>query len=187
MKRIILAFLVLMSIMAITDHLVAQETELSEKDTKKQAKAAAELDDFNEAKAMAESKRFVFVGSELYTAEGSVTLTSQTNFFYVVGDDATIQFTFQGMQYAPNPNGIGGVTAKGRVTKYEYKADKPKKPVTINVTVQPLAGQGSGIHQLAVTIYGEGNAELLMSSSGTRIKGTIVKPEDSKIYEGTQR
>jgi hypothetical protein len=157
------------------------------KEEKKQQKEAAQMADFNEAKAMAEVKQFVFKGSELFTSEGSAPLIGRTNFFYVNGEEATLQFAFEALQYIPNPNGLGGITSQGKVVNYNYKADNPKKPVQIEVTVQPLAGQGSGVHQLVLTIYGEGYAELLLQGSGIRVKGSVVKPENSRIYEGTQQ
>ena len=193
MERIILSIALLGSFLILANDAFSQEPQLSEKDKKKlekeekkKQKEAVELAEWNEAKTMAESKRFVFTANEMYTADGSISLDSRTNFFYVIGDDATLQFTFIGLQGIPNPNGLGGITSKGRVTKYSYKADNYKKPVTIEVTVNPLAGQGRGIHQMVVTIFGEGYAELLMPGNGARLKGRIVKPEDSKIYEGTQ-
>ena len=182
------------SLLIVTNGLFAQEEQQSkqdnkklEKEQKKQQKQETELAEFNLAKAMAESQSFVFTGSEMFTAEGSASLNARTNFFYVDKDEATLQFAFEGLQYIPNPNGLGGITSKGDVTKYTYKADNPKKPVSIQVTVKPLAGQGKGIHQMVVTIFGDDYAELLLQSSGIRVKGSIMKPEDSKIYEGTQR
>ncbi len=184
-----IAFLMLMFIGSVS----AQEQQESKdkksltKEEKKQQKEADQLADFKKAKSLAEARSFVFQGSEMFTAEGSAPLSARTNFFYIEGDEATLQFTLEGWQYIPNPNGLGGITSKGKITKYSYTADNPKKPVSIQVTVQPLAGQGSGIHQIVVTIYGDGYAELLLQSSGVRVKGSIVTPEDSKIYEGTQR
>ena len=163
-----------------------QDKKKLEKEEKKKQKQEAELADFNKAKALAESQSFVFKATEMFTAEGSASLTPRTNFFYVKEDEATLQFAFEGLQYIPNPNGLGGFTSKGTVTKYTYKADNPKKPVSIQVTVKPKAGQGQGIHQLVVTIYGDGFAELLLQSSGIRVKGSIEPPEGAKIYEGTE-
>jgi len=194
MKKIIILSSILISMLFISNGLITQESQQSERDkkkltkeNKKKEKQAAKLADFNKAKAMAEAKRFVFTASELYTSQGSAPLSARTNFFYVIGDEATLQFAFEGLQGIPNPNGLGGITSKGMVTKYNYKADNPNKPVSIQVTIQPLAGQGNGIQQVVVTIYGEGYAELLLQGSGTRVKGSVVTPEKSKIYEGTQR
>jgi hypothetical protein len=194
MKKIIMLCSIALSMLILIQGGYAQDLQQKEKaeknfkkEEKKQQKQAAQLADFNEAKAMAEAKRFVFKGSELFTSEGSAPLTGRTNFFYVIGDEATLQFAFEALQSIPNPNGLGGITSQGKVVNYNYKADNPKKPVQIEVTVQPLAGQGSGVHQLVLTIYGEGYAELLLQGSGTRVKGSVVKPENSKIYEGTQR
>ena len=192
MKKILTISLFL-SFMLFFSGLMAQDTQQSvqdkkklEKEEKKKQKQEADLADFNKVKTMAESQSFVFTAAEMFTAEGSASLNPRTNFFYVIGDEATLQFAFEGLQYIPNPNGLGGVTSKGTVTKYTYKADNPNKPVSIQVTVKPLAGQGQGIHQLVVTIYGDGYAELLMQSSGIRVKGSIERAEDSNIYEGTQ-
>jgi len=182
-----------LSVFISGEQIIAQETELNEKEkkklekeNKKKQKEASQLADFNKAKEMAETKSFVFTGSEMFTPDGSAPLNARLNFFYLEGDEATLQFAFEGLQFIPNPNGLGGITSKGKVTKYTFKADNPKKPVSIQVTVQPMAGQGSGIHQVVLTIYGDGYAELLLQSSNVRVKGSIVKPEDSKIYEGTQ-
>jgi hypothetical protein len=194
MKKVILFSSIVFLIFIILKGGYAQDVPQIEKtkknltkEEKKQQKEAADLADFNDAKAMAEAKRFVFKGSELFTSEGSAPLTGRTNFFYVIGDEATLQFAFEALQSIPNPNGLGGITSKGKVISYIYKADNPKKPVQIEITVQPLAGQGRGVHQLLLTIYGEGYAELLLQGTGTRVKGSVDKPENSKIFEGTQQ
>ena len=194
MKRIILSITLLAAFLILASNVFAQETQLSnkdkkklEKEEKKKQKDANELAEWNETKALAESRRFVFTATEMFTADGSISLDSRTNFFYVIGEDATLQFTFVGLQGEPNSNGLGGITLKGNVTKYNYKADNFKKPVTIEVMVKPRAGQGRGIHQMVLTIYGEGYAEMLMPDNGARLKGRILKPEDSKVYEGTEK
>lgn len=193
MRKIILSYGIAILTLMFMGTTSAQEQEDSKskqkltKEEKKKQKEAAQLADFDDAKALAESRSLVFQGSEMFTAEGSAPLSARTNFFYVDGDEATLQFVLEGLQYIPNPNGLGGITSKGKVTKYSYKADNPKKPVSIEVTVQPLAGQGIGIHQLVITIYGDEYAELLLQSNGVRVKGSIATLEDSKIYEGTQR
>ena len=191
MKRIILSITLLVSILIINDAFT-QEQQLSKKDKKKlekeekkKQKEAAELVEWNEAKAIAESKRFVFTAFEVFTEGGSIALDERTNFFYVLGDDATLQTAVPVLENYPNPNGIGGVTTEGKVTSYKVKNKGPKKPISIQVAFKPLAGQGGGIHTFVVFIYGDGYAELQFPYRSTRLKGNIRKPENSKIYKGT--
>lgn len=161
-----------------------KEKRKLEKEEKKKQKEAAELADFNKSKQMAETKQFVITADELNTSRGIVQVDPKINFLIVNGEDATFQFAFYQLQSIPNPNGLGGITSEGKVTKYTYTANNPKKPVSVELTVKPQAAQGSGVHNFVVTIFGEGYAELIMPGGSTRLRGKIVSPEDSRIIKG---
>ena len=194
MKKIIYVFSLLLVVVLSFNQMYAQETDANTKDLKKLEKSEkkkireeAERNEWEKARVLAESKRFVFQASEMFTSEGTIPLDQKTNFFYVIDNEAVIQFTFMGLQSVPNPNGLGGITTEGEVTKYEIKADNYKKPVRINLSMKPEAGQGRGIYQLSVTIFGDDYAELLLTNNGVRLKGIIIQPEDSRIFQGTAR
>ncbi len=194
MKTFVWIATLLLIVMLPELQLIAQESNTGDQEKKKLSKAEKkemkeeqEKVDWEQAKKLVESKRFVFQSTDLFTSNGTVPLDAKTNFFYVIDDDAVLQFSFAGLQSVPTSNGLGGITSEAMVTKYEVSANNYKKPIKVAITVKPKAGQGTGIHQLSLVVYGGGYAELLLINNGARIKGSIISPEDSRIFEGSTR
>ena len=165
--------------------LTTKDAKKLDKSEKKKMKEEAEKAEWEKAKTLVESKRVVFQATDLFTSNGTLPLDQKTNFFYVIDNDAVLQFSFIGLQSVPSPNGLGGITSEATVTKYKVTANNFKKPVRVEITVKPKAGQGTGIHQLSLTIFGDGYAELLLVNNGARLKGSIISPEDSRIFQGS--
>ncbi len=190
MKKITLIFSLLLAMSFVTcqsygQELTTKDAKKLDKSEKKKMKEEAEKAEWEKAKTLVESKRVVFQATDLFTSNGTLPLDQKTNFFYVIDNDAVLQFSFIGLQSVPSPNGLGGITSEATVTKYKVTANNFKKPVRVEITVKPKAGQGTGIHQLSLTIFGDGYAELLLVNNGARLKGSIISPEDSRIFQGS--
>ncbi|HHL57576.1 MAG TPA: DUF4251 domain-containing protein [Bacteroidetes bacterium] len=194
MKKTTWSVLIILIMVFTASHVWAQESVKSSADKKKLTKSEkkklkeeAEKADWEKYNQLIESRQFVFQATDIYTSSGTAPLDQKTNFFYVIGDDAVIQLTFMGLQSVPTSNGLGGITSEGKVTKFNLKADNFKKPIRVTITVKPLAGQGGGIHQLNLTIFGDGYAELLLSRNNTRLKGIVIPADEAKIHQGSTR
>lgn len=178
------------------NYLVAQEVTTGNKQQKKQTRAEKKKLKEEAAKAnwekiieMVKAKQFVFMASYFYTPNGNTMVNPTTNFFSVNGDDAVIQISFMSLEGVPTRNDMGGITAKCAVAKYtyDYDADNYNKPITIRVSARPLAGQGSGVYQLDLTIYNDGSGEMQMGRYNLRMSGKLSSPDKAKIFQGNTR
>ena len=161
-----------------------KEQKQQAKEAKKKQKAEKAAAEWNDSKQMAEKKQFVFKANQLFTKDGTFSLDPKINFFYVIDDYAVIQFGFDGVFIGGN--GLGGITSEGTVATYKVIADNQKKPVQVELSVKPKAGQGIGIGNFAVKFYGDGYGEVLLYTNGYRLKGKIEKPENANIYQGNK-
>lgn len=186
-KNIVVFLVLVFSLFFVVPEVSAQDASLSKKEKKAEKKRLKEeqnLADWNKTKKMANDHRFVFKANQLFTKEGSVSLDPKINFFYVVGDYAVIQLGFDGVFIGGN--GVGGITSEGTVNRYEVKAENHKKPVQVELTVKPKAGQGIGVGTLVVKFYGDGYGEMIINSSGFRLKGQLETLEDTRIHVGNK-
>lgn len=186
-KKLIL-LLAVFTISIFTAGLYAQEaksdTKKQEKADKKKAKEEKDIAEYEQSKQMAEDREFVFRASQLFLRDGSAQLDPRINFFYIVDDYAVIQFAFDGVFIGGN--GVGGITIEGKVDAYKVLGDNPKKPVQVELTVIPRAGQGVGVYDIVVKFYGDEYGELLINSNGYRLKGQFEAVEEANIYEGNK-
>lgn len=163
----------------------SQEAKKKEKEVKKKAKQEQAVADWNANKKMAEDRQFVFKANQLITPDGTFPLDPKINFFYVIDDYSVIQFAFEGIFIGGN--GLGGITSEGTIDKYKINSAKPTKPIQVELNVNPKAGQGTGVGTLVVKFFGDGYGEMLMNTSGYRLKGQIQKPENANIHQGNLR
>lgn len=109
-------------------------------------------------------------------------VNSNTNFVAVNHGNAVVQVAFN-VPFA-GPNGIGGITVQGMVSKYELKTDKRGTTyVTMNV-------MGTGISaQVFITLYKgshKASVEILPNFNSNRLtlNGVIVPSAKSNVYQG---
>lgn len=177
-----------LALLFITPVVFGQESEKEQKQqekvAKKKLKEEQALAEWNASKQIAESRQFVFKANQLFTKGGTFSVDPKINFFYVIDDYAVIQFAFDGVFIGGN--GLGGITSEGTVQTYKIIAENPKKPVQVEVSVKPKAGQGIGIGNMAVQFFGDGYGEVLLYTNGYRLKGKIEKPEKANIHQGNK-
>ena len=113
----------------------------------------------------------------------TVYVNSTTNFLSVKGDRAVVQISPS--NFAPGPNGLGGVTVDGIISGYQIMTDKKGRiNLTYNVSGIGLNAQievyiTPGSCESQATVYPNFNSNTLW------ITGTVVPYENASIMEGS--
>lgn len=163
----------------------AQETK-----TKKEIRAekkAQELQAHQDTRIIQEKwtndKTYVLEALQVYNKQGETFhLNSSTNFVYINGDKAVLQLAFDGLV---GWNGIGGITVKGRITKYEVNLENKNKPIYIRMSIQGSTGFQD--ITLWISTSGSGEAQITdMQGNRIRFTGNIVSLEESTVFIGME-
>lgn len=181
MKRII--YLLLIAIFCIAGSALAQEKKKMSKEERKAAEKELGIRLFNQAKEAIENKSFVLEADRIVFKYGQSTyVTSTTNFVSVNDDKATVQIAFPGARLGPN--GLGGITVDGTLSKYVIKYDK-KGNLSLSFSVQ-----GIGISAQVLVRMSDGSniatADISPNFNSNRMtmRGSIIPLEDSNIFKG---
>lgn len=109
-------------------------------------------------------------------------VNSMTNFVAVNGDRGVVQVSPS--DFAPGPNGVGGVTVDGIVTGYEVTSDKKGRiRITMNIS-------GAVINaRVDISMHPESdNVQVVVSpnfnSQTIRLEGKLVPYRFSRVIEG---
>jgi len=177
MKRFVVFFALIISASII----FAQGNDENAVLTKKEKRNAELEKEFQLTKSMLDNKDFVLETDYLQDRYGNRVLVNSTiNFVAVDSTEATIQI---GSNFRLGPNGVGGVTAKGRINKWELTEDQKHKAFTLRMNVMTTIG----IYDLFINISasGRGTATLTgMSAGRLTFDGDLVPWENSSIYVG---
>jgi len=183
MKKII--FLVL--VLNLTLGLSAQEQKKTRKEIREERKQQ-QLEQQAANRAMqekwVENKTFVLEANQVFSKRGDLfQLSPSTNFVYVKEDQAILQLSFNGLI---GWNGVGGITVKGKIIKYEYDTVNKNIPIHIKMTIQG----SEGFQDINLWISSNGNGEAQITDlRGNRIRftGNVVSLEDSRVFIGNSR
>jgi len=177
MKRLILFFGLIIS----ASILFAQGNDENATLTKKEKRNAELEKEFQLTKSMLENKDFVLETDYLQDRYGNRVLVNSTiNFVAVDSTEAIIQI---GSNFRIGPNGVGGVTAKGKITKWELTENQKSKAFTLSMNVMTTIG----IYDLVINIgaSGRGSATLTgMRSGRLTFDGNLVPWEESSVFVG---
>lgn len=177
MKRFVVIFALIISVSII----FAQGNDENAVLTKKEKRNAELEKEFQLTKSMLENKDFVLETDYLQDRYGNRVLVNSTiNFVSVDSTEAIIQI---GSNFRIGPNGVGGVTAKGRINKWELTEDMKRKAFTLRMNVMTAIG----IYDLFINISasGRGTATLTgMRSGRLTFDGELVPWEKSSVYVG---
>ncbi|MFA5326162.1 MAG: DUF4251 domain-containing protein [Prolixibacteraceae bacterium] len=176
MKRLI----VLLGFVLSANMLFAQRVDENSL-TKKEKRNAETEKQYQITKSMLENRDFVLQTDFLQDRYGNrFFVSSNINFVAVDSAEAVIQI---GSNYRLGPNGVGGVTAKGQITKWKLTSNNKNKTFGLSINVMtPI-----GIYDLYFSIgaSGGGTATLTGLSSGRlTFDGNLVPWEDSSVYVG---
>ncbi|MCG8580898.1 MAG: DUF4251 domain-containing protein [Bacteroidales bacterium] len=129
-----------------------------------------------------DEKQWVLEANTLANKRGaSVNVTSSLNFIAVEGDEAFVQL---GSNSGMGQNGVGGVSVRGNITKYEVNKNEKKGTYFISLIVSSALGtfdirlDCNADGQIAnATVQGN-------SSNRVQYRGIIVPVGQSSVYKG---
>jgi len=177
MKRFIIFFGLIIS----ASILFAQGNDENSAFTKKERRDAEREQEFQQVKSMLYNKNFVLLADYLQDRYGNRVLVSSTiNFVAVDSTEATIQI---GSNSGNGPNGVGGVTAKGKITKWDLTEDSKNQAFTLNMNVMTMIG----IYDLSINIgaSGKGSAILTGTTMGSLMfDGNLVPWQKNTVFVG---
>ena len=180
MKRFIIFFGLIIS----ASILFAQGNDENSALTKKERRDVEHEKEFQQIKSMLKNRNFVLQADYLQDQYGNRVLVSSTiNFVAVDSTEATIQI---GSNSGNGPNGVGGVTAKGKIMKWDLTEDSKNKAFTVNMNVMTMIG----IYDLSINIgaSGKGSAILTGTTMGSlTFDGNLVSWEKNTVFVGQQR
>jgi hypothetical protein len=155
-------------------------TRQEKKAMRKKQRNAANMAQFEQAKQALENGDWVLEANRLYTKWGRViNVSDQTNFVSLENNTAYMQLAFNG--YA-GPNGLGGITLKGKPTQIKMTEDKNG-----NITYQ-MSVIGNALTADITVRLGKGNnfadAEVnaMTTSARLRFAGQLVPLDQSTTY-----
>jgi hypothetical protein len=168
-------------VMAISVNFVFAQGEEESSSVIKKEKRKAEADkEYRLTKQMLDNKDFVLESDFLQDRYGNrVFVNSTINFVAVDSVIAVIQI---GSDRRLGPNGVGGVTAKGRISRWELKEDK-RHNFTLSMNVMTAIG----IYDLHLSVSPSGRATARLTglrSGNLTFDGDLVPIEESNVYEG---
>jgi len=177
MKRTIIILL-----MVLTSGLLpAQETGQRVKLTSKEKKDSIAESQYQLIKYMLENRDLVLEANYLQYRRGNRRIVNSTINFVAI--DSTTAIIQVGSDYRNGPNGVGGITAKGRITKWELTENKKQKSFNLSINVMTSIG----IYDLFFSIGSWGNSTALltgMSAGQLTFEGDVEPYSSSRVYEG---
>ena len=113
----------------------------------------------------------------------TVYVNSNINFLSVKGDRAVVQISPS--NFAPGPNGLGGVTVDGIISGYQIMTDKKGR---VNLTYN-VSGIGLNAQIEVYIVPGSSSAQATVypnfNSNTLWISGTVVPYENADVMEGS--
>jgi hypothetical protein len=177
MKRLVIFIVFIIS----TGFLFAQGNDENSTLSRKEKRKAEAEKQFELTKQMLENKSFVLESYYLQDRYGNrIPVMSDINFVAIDSTEAIIQI---GSNWRIGPNGVGGVTAKGQITKWELSENEKNQTFTLRMNVMtPI-----GFYDLMFSILGSGKGTALLTglrSGRLTFDGDLVPWSDSSIYVG---
>lgn len=174
--------LVVFLIFLISANLNIAQTKEDGSSLNKREKRKAKIEkEYQSTKDMLEDKSFVLEANILQDRYGNrAIVNSGINFVSVDSTEAIIQI---GSNYRLGPNGVGGVTARGKISNWQIKENKKNKTFYVRMNVMsPI-----GIYDVAFSVSssGKATAQLTGLSAGQlTFDGDIVSWDQSTVYVG---
>ena len=132
-------------------------------------------------KYMLENRDFVLEANYLQDRRGNRRIVNSTINFVAI--DSTTAIIQVGSDYRNGPNGVGGVTAKGKITRWVLTENKKQKSFNLSINVMTSIG----FYDLFFSIgsWGESTARLTGLSAGElTFEGNVEPYSASRVYEG---
>lgn len=160
----------------------AQEAKLSRQELKEIRQARLEAD-FHILDTLISSRNFVLKADYLRTRDGVlVPVPSGLNFIMVNMDEGVLQ---TGSNSGNGYNGVGGVTAQGKIGKWDLSKDSKKLTFTLRFSMLSTIGN----YDVLMFIGADGNAAATitgMSSGWLTWDGQIYSIGSSRVFKGQE-
>ncbi|HLN21098.1 MAG TPA: DUF4251 domain-containing protein [Bacteroidales bacterium] len=185
MKRYLGIIIAIMLTWAIPSMSYSQQyfdnnTKLDKKE-KKDAREAQLLANFKAIDTLLQKGAYVLEAETLNDRYGNyVPVTSTLNFIKVSSGQVVLQ---TGANAAIGYNGVGGVTAEGRVSNYRVSKDEKRK--TFSVFFNAMTNIGT--YDIYIRINADATAIATitgMTRGSLTYKGNLVAPYNSRIFKG---
>ena len=175
-KTIILLFMVI-----TFGQLPAQEAGQRIVMTSKEKQDSVTEKQYRLNKYMLDNRDLVLEANYLQDRRGNRRIVNSTINFIAI--DSTIAIIQVGSDYRNGPNGVGGVTAKGRISRWVLTENKKNKSFNLSINVMTSIG----FYDLFISIgsWGNSTARLTGLSSGElTFEGDVEPYSESRVYEG---
>jgi len=185
MKKIILLSLtVLFSYMTfaqVEETVETGEQKQLRKAAKKEAKRIEEEQAMIQTKHLIDARRFILIANYIGNNIGNrIPVSSTINFLKIDTSNCVIQIgSLDGIGY----NGVGGVTAEGRISSFKITQNKKGNSYTMRLTTNTVIGT----YDIVLFVNAFGNAEATITGithGALRYYGRIIPIDNSKIYQG---
>jgi len=158
------------------------EGDKTTKQNQKKEKEALKLQQFNETKALLDSRQFVLEADYLIDREGQRTPADQSlNFIMVDSTQAMLQ---NGKTAGMGANGVGGVSLTGNITSWKVESNEKKKSFSVQMNVLT----DNGFLTVFINIFPGHNTKATISGNQWLemydYEGRLVPLEESGAYKG---
>ncbi len=184
MKKIVF-LLLLITAATVAESFAQEKKELTRRERRELEKQKqAQLDSIYaiEIKAAIDNKKWVIEADRLSNKKGqTVNVNSTLNFIAIEGDEAYVQL---GRDTGMGPNGVGGVTVRANVTKYNVDVNKKG---TYYIQVFLSSAVGSFDIRIDMNSTGQMASATVSGNSSGKINysGVVVPLNRSTVYKGT--
>lgn len=161
---------------------IKKEAAKKEQKERKEKREAALAEQFNETSAILNSMRFVLEADYLSNQYGYRSMAnSNLNFILVDSTEAVIQ---TGNNVGIGYNGVGGITAKGNITRWVVNKNDKRKTMSVEMNVSTSIGFFQVFMDISVS--GKTTATLSSNWAGKLIyDGRLVPLDDSYAFKGS--
>lgn len=150
--------------------------------TRKEKRKAQIEKEYQATQQMLNDKDFVLESYALQNRWGyQRQVSSNLNFVAVDSTEAIIQV---GSNSGVGPNGVGGVTARGPITRWKLYQNPKSKSFNLQMTVMTKIG----FYDLNFNISADGTATAMLTgltNGELNFQGNLVPWNDSSVYVGT--
>lgn len=173
---------IIIAALFITTGLSAQENMQNPDAGKKEQRDVLRSKQFDATSALISSKRFTLEADNLSNQYGyRWFVTPNLNFIIVDSAESVIQ---TGRNVGIGYNGVGGITAKGKIGSWKVRTNEKKK----NATVEMNVSTNIGFFSIVMNVSASGKATATVSGNwpGRLIyEGHLVPLDESYAYQGS--
>ena len=173
--------IIIMLLFILPNVIIAQTSVENSGTTRKERRNEEMQKQYVLNKDMLENRNFVLEADYLQDRYGNrVFVNSTINFVAVDSTTAIIQI---GSNMGIGPNGVGGITAKGKITSWELRENKKQKSFNLTINVMTSIG----IYDLHFLIGPSKNATANLtglSAGQLTFDGYLVPYTESSVFEG---